>query len=126
MRRDSQKRYVTVWEFHVRPSREQEFERVYGPEGEWVQLFRQGQGYIRTQFYRDAGNRQRYLTLDIWASEPAYRKFRDEHAEEYRAIDQRCQELTEKETCLGAFQMITSESDSETETEKPSRDEPER
>ena len=114
MHEDFRGRYVSLWEFHVRPGVEQEFERVYGPEGDWVQLFRQGQGYIHTQFFRDANDSQRYLTVDIWASEPAYQKFRDEHAEEYRAIDQRCQDLTDKETCLGDFQMITSELDSGT------------
>ena len=32
--------YSYVWEFEVRPGCEAEFERHYGPDGSWVELFR--------------------------------------------------------------------------------------
>ena len=32
--------FVVLWEFEVKPGREERFERVYGADGEWAQLFR--------------------------------------------------------------------------------------
>lgn len=109
--------YVTLWEFHVRPGLQPEFERIYGSHGDWVQLFRTAKGYMRTELYRDLHNPHRYITMDFWESESAYRHFREQHADEYRAIDQRCEELTEKERALGSFQMLRS--DLETRGLKP-------
>ena len=37
--------YVYVWEFVVAPEQAGAFEEAYGPEGEWVRLFRGGRGY---------------------------------------------------------------------------------
>lgn len=99
-------RYVTVWEFQVRPGSEQAFERSYGSDGEWVQLFRKARGYVRTDLYRDLKDRQRYVTIDLWESEAAYLNFREQYVREYGAIDQRCQEMTAKETALGAYEIV--------------------
>jgi hypothetical protein len=32
-------RYTYIWEYQVRPDRVDEFERLYGPQGEWSGLF---------------------------------------------------------------------------------------
>ncbi len=33
--------YIYIWRFNVKKGMESEFERAYGPKGEWVRLFRQ-------------------------------------------------------------------------------------
>ena len=99
--------YLAIWEFYVRRGSEAAFERVYGPEGEWVKLFRKAAGFVRTELNRDQKNRQRYLTLDYWESEEAYARFREQHLAEYQAIDERCEEMTEAENALGTFRVCS-------------------
>jgi len=40
--------YIIVWEYTVRDGHEAEFEKTYGPNGDWEQLFKQGEGYLGT------------------------------------------------------------------------------
>ena len=66
-----------------------EFERVYGPNGDWAQFFRQGSGYIGTELLRDIESEGRYLLIDRWESAEAYNAFAAQHREEYvRRVDE--------------------------------------
>ena len=96
--------YVTIWEFHARPGQEKAFEQAYGPDGAWVQFFKTGEGYIRTELIRDLSNPRRFLTLDYWQSRAAYDRFRGQNRAEYEAIDKRYEGMNEKELALGAFE----------------------
>jgi|SRR5215470_12388080 len=98
--------YLVVWEFHVRPAQRNRFEQVYGPAGDWVRFFAQDSSYLGSELTRDLKTPGRYLTLDFWISEQAYRTFRERHQAEYQAIDKRCEEMTERETALGEFARI--------------------
>ena len=40
-----QPHYTYVWEFHVAPAAQAQFEREYGPHGFWARLFRGVLGY---------------------------------------------------------------------------------
>ena len=65
-----------------------EFERVYGSDGEWAQFFKQGPGYIGTELLRDVENPGRYFVIDRWESADAYNAFAAEHRDEYmRRVD---------------------------------------
>jgi len=101
--------FVVMWEFRVRSGKRREFETVYGPDGDWAKLFCGGAGYIRTDLIRDLKTPRRYLTLDVWISREAYARFKKENQAEYRAIDERCASLTEKEVKVGEFQSGASE-----------------
>jgi len=92
-----------VWEFHVKPGAIEEFENHYGPSGTWVSFFRKGRGYRSTTLLRDSGDPTRYLTLDTWDDEEAYRLFREAYAAEYAALDQVCADLTTVERHIGQF-----------------------
>ena len=98
--------FVMVWEFIAKAGREADFEQVYGPRGDWARFFSKAEGYVRTELHRDTQQANRYLTLDFWVSEAAYQAFRTEHAQEYQAIDRRCEALAERETCLGSFLAV--------------------
>ena len=75
-----------VFSYEVRETAE--FERVYGPEGEWAQFFREGNGYVGTELLRDVEHAGRYLVVDRWESTDAYNAFVAEHREEYmRRVD---------------------------------------
>ena len=100
-------RYVIIWEFRVREGTEERFEEVYGPAGEWARFFMQDDLYIRTELIRDFKERGAYLTLDFWVSKKAYDEFREKHLAEYKAVDQKCEALTESEREIGSFTRVT-------------------
>ena len=87
--------FVTVWKFIVKPEKAAEFERHYGPNGSWAELFRKAPGYIRTELYRgDAGE---YVTIDYWETPETFLEFKAAMGEEYAALDDELSALTERE-----------------------------
>jgi heme-degrading monooxygenase HmoA len=95
--------FVYIWEFHVARDKQPEFERHYGSNGSWAQLFRRAGGYIETQLLKDNAHPERYLTIDRWQSEEAWQNFRVEFSEDYARLDGQCEALTASETFLGAY-----------------------
>ncbi|HSI58280.1 MAG TPA: DUF4440 domain-containing protein [Ideonella sp.] len=101
--------FAVIWEFEVPPDAQAEFQRHYGPQGSWAQLFRQDPAYLETLLLQDLARPGRYLTLDRWQSATAYRSFRERFAAPYRALDQACERLTRREADLGAFSELAAE-----------------
>jgi hypothetical protein len=102
---DGTSMFVILWEYEVKSECEESFRKVYGPEGPWVQLFRNDQQYKGTRLLRDALRSEACITMDQWESKQAYAKFKSTHMEEYAAIDRETQKLTLRERYLGAFSM---------------------
>jgi heme-degrading monooxygenase HmoA len=94
--------YRIVWLYDVAPGNAATFERVYGPDGEWVRLFRTARGYLGTELFRSATTPGRYLTVDDWESLAAYDIFRARAAGAYAELDARCDQLTETERLVSA------------------------
>lgn len=61
----------------------EDFERVYGPSGDWADFFRQGPGFVGTELLRELENPGRYLVIDRWESGEHFERFAAEHREEY-------------------------------------------
>lgn len=97
---------VVVWEFRVQPGRTPEFERAYGPDGNWARLFRRSPGYRGTELLRDPQEPQRYLTLDRWDDISAFEAFKAGHGEDYNALDQACEPLCAEERLVGRFAVM--------------------
>ena len=89
--------FLTLWEYEVKRGSEELFERQYGPEGEWVHLFRRDARYRGTRLLRDMGAERVYVTMDMWESRAAYEQFRQKWAKEYARIDEKCEMLTSAE-----------------------------
>jgi heme-degrading monooxygenase HmoA len=96
--------YAYVWEFRVRPGKVAEFERVYGPDGDWVRLFRRAAGHRESMLLKDSVDGQRYLTIDRWRSADDYQEFRRRYGAQYDELDRRCGGLTVEERSLGTFE----------------------
>ena len=97
--------YATVWEFRVHSERRHEFERHYGPQGSWVDLFRQAAGYLGTELLHDRSDPLRYLTIDRWKDADAYRAFRAGFARQYERLDAACEGLAAQEAALGEYDL---------------------
>ena len=95
--------YVYIWEYIIDPSYEREFLAAYEPNGLWVELFRQHEGFIRTELHRDLANPARFVTVDYWVSRVAWKTFREGSDAMFRELDERCEEYTISETEIGAF-----------------------
>jgi heme-degrading monooxygenase HmoA len=95
--------FVVVWQFEIAEEKVAAFEASYGPAGAWAQLFRISPQYLGTELLRDAYIPGTYLTIDRWASEEGFRAFRREHDPEYESLDRLCDDLTSRETRIGAF-----------------------
>jgi heme-degrading monooxygenase HmoA len=100
--------YIILWEYIVKPGQETEFEKIYGSSGDWAQLFRQADGYLGTDLIRDIETHRRYITIDRWISSAAFNSFQKNYHAEYKAIDARCEDLTEHEAQLGAWSLVSS------------------
>lgn len=94
---------MIVWRYEIEPQTRAEFEKEYGPRGSWAELFGRGDGYVRTELFRDCAEEAVYLTIDCWDSEEAFDAFRLDYADHYHALDRRFEQLTRTERRLGTF-----------------------
>jgi heme-degrading monooxygenase HmoA len=96
-----------VFRYEVRDPAE--FERVYGPEGEWAQFFRAGDGYIGSELLHDLDEPERYLVIDRWESADAYNAFLAEHQAEYVRRSDESRMLYVQELRFGTFRNVWNE-----------------
>jgi heme-degrading monooxygenase HmoA len=93
-----------VFSYEVRDATE--FERVYGPEGEWAEFFRDGRGYIGTELLRDVETPGRYLVVDRWETAEAYNAFVAERRSEYMERVDATRFLYDSELRFGTFEAV--------------------
>jgi heme-degrading monooxygenase HmoA len=86
--------FVRIWQYVVDPVKSAPFVSSYGPDGEWAQLFGRGTGYLDTALHQDLNQSGRFLTVDRWNSEQAWRDFHATHLAEYNELDKRLRRLT--------------------------------
>jgi Antibiotic biosynthesis monooxygenase len=100
--------YVIIWEYHVKPARLNDFEKIYGESGKWVELFQKGHGYLGTELLHDSSDPGHYITIDRWISFTDYKSFLSSWKKEYENVDVQCESLTDQEILLGKWQSISS------------------
>ena len=93
--------YIILWEYTVKSGQEAEFEKIYGASGDWIQLFKEAEGYLGSTLIRDPDTPRHYITIDHWASSKAYNAFHKKYHAAYKALDARCRSLTEREKLIG-------------------------
>ena len=103
----SKKNFTYIWEYLVKDNFLSEFITAYGPEGDWVQLFRKAGGYIKTNLHQDTTNPNRFITVDFWKTRNDRDNFRKRFSDEFEKLDQRCEQFTESEKFLGDFDSIS-------------------
>jgi len=95
-----------VWRFAAKRACVAEFERHYGSDGSWAQLFRRSPGYHGTTLLRDCAATNRYLLWDCWDSPASFDNFKRDHGADYAALDKQCEALTDEETKVGMFEDL--------------------
>jgi hypothetical protein len=82
------------------------FRTAYGPDGDWVRLFRRDPEYIRTHLLGDGDRPTRFMTIDFWTSREACLSFRKRFGSEFEALDKSLDQLTVQESHLGDFDVL--------------------
>lgn len=100
-------RYTYIWEYEVPESAQAEFLAHYAPGGAWARLFRRSPAYLGTELYRDRKRPERFITIDHWQNEAAFRSFRTRYTTDFEMLDHHCDALTVREASLGHFRRIT-------------------
>jgi hypothetical protein len=96
--------FVVLWEFEVKPGCEEQFEKVYGPGGDWDSLFRRDANHAGTYLFRDTVRPRVYLTADYWLSRRSYEEFREARQNDYQTLDAATEKLTTSERHIGSFE----------------------
>src|SRR3954454_21281660 len=86
--------YIRVWEYKVDAEHMDAFLAAYGSDGEWARLFQRGRGYVGTELYQGTDDQSRFLTVDRWADEHAWRAFLEQARETYDRLDEQMAHLT--------------------------------
>ncbi len=92
-----------AWVIEAQPDRLLEFQKAYGVNGDWVQLFRRAEGYIETALMRDTENANRFLIIDRWRDLSSFDSFKRRYQAAYNELDHQCEEITLLETKVGTF-----------------------
>ena len=95
--------FAYIWEYIVEKEHLEEFKRIYGPAGDWAQLFRKSDGYISTDLHQDISNTKRFISVDFWNSKNDRDKFRDQFSKEFKILDEYCERITNREKLIGDF-----------------------
>ena len=95
--------FVILWQFDIAEASIPSFEAAYGPNGSWSVLFARSTEYLGTELLKDAYVPGRYVTIDCWRSEEAFRAFRAQYDADYEALDRACDPFTQSESRIGAF-----------------------
>jgi heme-degrading monooxygenase HmoA len=100
--------FVRIWQFRVSSEKVDQFRAVYGPAGDWAQLFQRETGFLGTELLQSATHPNILLTVDRWDSAEAWAAFLRAWGEEYTALDHRCEKLTVAEWEIGTFEALAT------------------
>jgi quinol monooxygenase YgiN len=92
--------FAAVWEYEVAPAQAAAFERVYGADGDWAELFRRSPAYRGSLLVADRDRPGRYVVIDRFADEAGYRAALDTDRAAYDALSAACEPLWLSETAL--------------------------
>ena len=100
---NSQSNFQSIWEYEVRDNFRAEFIAAYDSFGLWVNLFKQCNGYIKTELKQDFDQSNRFITIDYWQSHSAFSEMKQTINDEYNKLDKQCEAYTLSENHIGFF-----------------------
>src|SRR5262245_10347465 len=95
-----------MWQFDVTKGREDEFENLYGADGEWTVMNRHTRSYLGSSFLRDQNRPSRYVLIEYWSEMVVYEEHRAYRTDAVVAFERRRTELVEAVEPLGIFSAI--------------------
>jgi len=95
-----------MWQFDVKKGREQEFESLYGADGDWTALNRQTRSYLGSSFLNDQNSPTRYLLIEYWSEMLVYEQHRASRSAVIESIEERRAALVEAMEPLGIYTAL--------------------
>ena len=97
---------AVMWQFEVKKGREEEFEKLYGADGDWTALNRRTRSYLGSSFLRDQNRSSRYLLIEYWSEALVYEQHLASRSPIIDAIETRRAELVDTMEPLGIYAAL--------------------
>ena len=97
---------AVVWQFQVKPGKQEEFEKFFGADGAWSTLARRSRSFLGSSFLRDQAHDASYVLVEYWSEMVVYERHRQSGATSLRAIEKRREVLCESIVPLGIFSAL--------------------
>ena len=97
---------AVVFQFEVKPGREDEFEQLHGADGEWTSLSRQSRSFIGSSFLREFTASPRYLLVEYWSEMIVYERHRRDLGTEIDRLERHREDMVTSTTSLGIFNAL--------------------
>ena len=95
-----------MWQFEVKEGREDEFEALYGADGDWTTLNRPTRSYLGSSFLRDQAHPSRYVVIEYWSEMLVYEQHRAYRSDVVASLESRQQALIDSVEPLGVFTAL--------------------
>jgi hypothetical protein len=100
---ETSKEYIIIWKYRIKPEAVQLFEKEYGSEGAWVNLFTQSNHYGGSVLYKSDEEKNSYLLIDYWDSKEEYETFKEKYRAMYDSLGTKFESLYVEEKKIGSF-----------------------
>ena len=97
---------AVMWQFDVKEGRSQEFEQLYGADGDWTALNRQTRSYLGSSFLKDQNRPLRYVLIEYWSEMLVYEQHRASRESAMASIEARSAELIDAVEPLGIYSAL--------------------
>jgi quinol monooxygenase YgiN len=97
---------AVVWQFQVKPGKQQEFEQFYGADGEWSTLARRSRSFLGSSFLRDQANQTSYVLVEYWSEMVVYERHRTTLGRDVRTLEERRDVLCDAIVPMGIFSAL--------------------
>lgn len=97
---------AVVWQFETFPDRSEDFERLYGADGDWTRLSRRSRSFLGSSFLKDLAAPARYLLVEYWSEMVVYEKHHADFSGEVAALEASRDALCVSVTPLGVFTAL--------------------
>ncbi len=97
---------AVVWQIDVRAGASEDFERLYGADGDWTKLSRRSRSFLGSSFLRDIGSESRYLLVEYWGEMVVYEKHVADFGDELQQLERERERLVERMETIGVFTAL--------------------
>jgi hypothetical protein len=97
---------AVVWQFHVKPGLQEDFEKFFGADGDWTALGRRSRSFLGSSFLRDQVHDAQYLLIEYWSEMLVYEKHLANFDDDVRLLEEKRDELCESIVPVGIYTGI--------------------
>lgn len=97
---------AVVWQIDIRAGGGDEFERLYGADGDWTKLSRRSRSFLGSSFLRDVASETRYLLVEYWGEMVVYEKHLADFDDEVLGLQRQREKLVERMETVGVFTAL--------------------